>query len=117
MFDHIGRRIRTLARVICLMGFVISGIAMISIWITGGGLSSRGGFTIFGAGLLAGVAGALTSWILGSLAYGFGVLIEDVEAIRHFTEDTQYGVESLRRLGEEYRRGGPRQRPAEEAEG
>lgn len=115
MFDHIGRRIRTLARIICLAGFVVSGIAMIGIWITGGGLSGSGGFAIFGAGLLAGVAGALCAWVFGCLAYGLGQLIEDTEAIRHFTEDTQYCAEELRRMGEEVRRL-QRPRPSEETQ-
>ena len=115
MFDHIGKRIRTLAWLVCLAGMVLSGIGMISIWITGGGLSASGGFSIFAIGLLTGLVGALLSWFLGCVTYGFGQLIEDTEAIRHYSEDTQYCVETLRRMGEEYRRGSQRNRaPAED---
>ena len=115
MFEHIGRRIRALAWLVCLTGFVLSGIGMIGIWITGGGLSASGGFSIFGVGLLTGLVGALLSWFIGCVTYGFGKLIEDTEAIRRYSEDTQYGVETLRRMGEEYRRVSQRNRaPAEE---
>lgn len=110
MFEHIGSRIRILARIICLAGFVVSGIAMIGIWITGGGLNGRGGFTIFFTGLLTGLLGGLIAWIMGTLAYGFGQLVEDAEAIRHCCEDTQYCADALRRMGEEQRRSGQRQR-------
>ena len=105
MFDNIASRLRGLARLILLVGFVISGIAMIGIWITGGGLSGRlGGFTIFVFGLLTGALGCLVSWMASLFTFGFGKLIDDTEAIRHNTEDTQYSADALRRMGEEQRR-------------
>ena len=107
MFDNIGGRIRTLARFICFAGLVISGIGMIAIWITGGGMAGRGGFTIFVVGLMTGALGALASWVAGCLIFGFGQLIEDTRVLRQTCEDTQYCAESLRRMGEELRRGAP----------
>ena len=105
MFENIGGKIRTLAKLIFLVGVLISGIAMIGIWITGGGLAGRGGgFTVFIFGLLAGGLGCLASWLCALYTYGFGQLIEDTEAIRHNTEDTQYAADALRRMGEERRR-------------
>lgn len=107
MFDNIGGRIRTLAWIICFAGLVVSGIAMIAIWITGGGMAGRGGFTIFVVGLMTGALGALTSWVAGCLIFGFGQLIEDTRVLRQTCEDTQYCAESLRRMGEELRRSAP----------
>ncbi|MBR1559287.1 MAG: hypothetical protein IJ646_03500 [Clostridia bacterium] len=104
MFENIGGKIRTLARLIFLIGVVLSGIAMISIWITGGGSSGMGGFSVFLYGLLAGALGCLCSWVSALFTYGFGKLIEDTEAVRHNTEDTQYHADALRRMGEERRR-------------
>ena len=116
MFDNIASKIRGLARLMLLVGFVISGIAMIGIWITGGGLSGRGsGFTVFIYGLLTGGLGCLGSWMCALLTYGFGKLIDDTEAIRHNTEDTLYSADALRRMGEERRRGAA-QRAEEEDE-
>jgi hypothetical protein len=50
--------------------------------------------------------------------YGFGQLIEDTEAIRHNTEDTQYSADALRRMADERRRSGGAKpyQPEEEAE-
>ncbi len=116
MFDNIAGKIRGAARLILLVGLVISLIAMIGIWITGGGLSGRGGgFTVFVYGLLAGALGCIGSWIMALYTYGFGQLIEDTEAIRHNTEDTQYSAEALRRMADERRRANaPKPRQAEE---
>ena len=104
MFDNIGSKLRMLARIICLVGILISVIAMIGIWITGGGMADRGGFTIFASGLVTGVLGALCAWGLGVMTYGFGQLVDDTEAIRHNTEDIQYHADAIRRLTEERRR-------------
>ena len=116
MFENIAGKIRGAARLILLVGLVMSLIVMISIWITGGGLSGRGGgFTVFVYGLLAGALGAIASWIGALFTYGFGQLIEDIEAIRHNTEDTQYSADALRRMADERRRGNiPKPRQAEE---
>ncbi|GEM_PF-1939538 len=106
MFDNIGGKLRGLAKLILLVGLVISVIGMIGVWITGGGLSGRGGgFTVFIYGLLAGALGALASWVTAIMTYGFGQLIEDTEAIRRNAEDAQYHLDALRRMGEERRRG------------
>ena len=119
MFDNIAGKIRGAARLILMVGLVISLIAMISIWITGGGLSGRGGgFTVFVYGLLAGALGCISSWVMALYTYGFGQLIEDTEAIRHNTEDTQYSADALRRMADERRRSGGAKpyQPEEEAE-
>lgn len=115
MFDHIGRKIRMLARVVFLVGLVFSAVGMIGMWITGAGLGDHaGGFTIFIVGLLIGMVSCLASWMAGCVLTGFGQMVEDAEAIRRNTEDTQYAMESLRRMAEEYRRAEKRARQQEE---
>lgn len=117
MFDNIGRKIKGLARLVFLVGLLFSGIGMISMWITGMGLGDHaGGFTIFLVGFLIGAVGCLLSWIAGCMLTGFGQLVEDAEAIRHNTEDSQYCLENLRRMAEEYRRSELRARQQEEAQ-
>ena len=106
MFDNIGGKLKSLARLILLVGLVLSIIVMIGIWITGGGLAGRGGgFTTFIFGLLAGALGALGSWGGSLVTFGFGQLIEDTQAIRQNIEDVQYSADALRRMTEERRRG------------
>lgn len=115
MFDNIGSKIKGLARLVFLAGIVFSLIGMIGMWITGFGLGDHaGGFTIFLVGLLIGVIGFLCSWVAGCLLTGFGQLVDDTEVIRHNAEDTQYCMENLRRMAEEYRRTGLRSRQQEE---
>ena len=117
MFDHIGSKLRGLAKLLCLVGILISVVAMITVWITGGGLSGRGsGFSVFVFGLLTGGLGSLASWVMALMTYGFGQLIEDTEAIRHDVEDLQYSADSLRRMGEARRRSSEQnKRPPEQA--
>lgn len=115
MFDNIGNKLKGLARIVFLVGVVFSGIGMIGMWITGVGLGDHaGGFTIFLVGLFIGAIGCLLSWVLGCLLSGFGQLVDDTEAIRHNAEDTQYCMDSLRRMAEEYRRMSARARQQEE---
>ncbi len=97
MFDNIGGKIKTLAKVLCWIGIILSIILGI-IMIIGGanvasnssyGYSSRSSGTT-GASVLVGiltmVLGSLGSWISSFFAYGFGQLIEDTEAIRRNTK-------------------------------
>ena len=115
MFENIGSKIRGLARLILLVGVMLSAIAMIGIWITGGGLSGRmNGFMVFLFGLLMGALGCLCAWVGAILIYGFGQLIEDTETIRHNTEDLQYEAEALRHMMEDRRRGPGAEREKEE---
>ena len=117
MFDNIGRKIRGLARIVCLVALAFSLIGMIGMWITGAGLGGHaGGFTIFVVGVLIGAVGSLFAWAAGCLLTGFAQLLEDAEAIRQNTEDVQYSLESLRRMAEEYRRSEKRARQQDETE-
>ena len=80
MWSNIGHKIKTLAKVICWIGIVLSVIAGIAV-IAGGNTVRSYGYTYNTGsttltGILVIVLGALGSW-LGSLTmYGFGELVE-----------------------------------------
>lgn len=73
MFDNIGKKIKSLANVLCWVGivaYVIAAIIMISIGVD----EYEDGLTIFGVILL--FVGPLMSWISSFFMYGFGELID-----------------------------------------
>ncbi len=91
MFDNIGSKIKTLAKVLCWLGIilsVISGIATIAAGANSGTSYNRYGYSsgsIAGVGVLGGiliiVLGCLGSWIGSFFMYGFGQLIENSDII------------------------------------
>ncbi len=83
MFDNIGGKIKTLAKVLCWIGIVASVIGGI-IMIVGTARSSNPGLGIL-LSLLYMALGCLISWVGSFFAYGFGELIENTEAIRRNT--------------------------------
>ena len=71
MYDNIGSKIKTLAKVLCwigIIGYIVLGIVLIF----------TSGFLI---GVLVGVVGALLSWIGPFILYGLGQLIENSDTI------------------------------------
>lgn len=76
MFDNIGRKIKTLAKVTCALGIAASILGACVIW----GQNSRYNSTIF-IGILVLVLGSLGSWIGSFFTYGFGELIENSEIL------------------------------------
>ena len=75
MFDNIGAKIKTLAKVVCWTGIVASVIWGISL-ITAGAATRNGGAIVL-SGLLVIVLGALASWVGSFLTYGFGEMVEN----------------------------------------
>lgn len=72
MFDNIGKKIKSLASILCWVGiiaYVIAAIIMIAI-----GVDEYDGLTAFGVILL--FVGPLMSWISSFFMYGFGELID-----------------------------------------
>lgn len=77
MFDNIGSKIKSLARIITwigIIGSVILGIIQIS---NGSRYSSYGGSPLIWSGLGTIVIGSLAAWISSFILYGFGELIEN----------------------------------------
>ena len=73
MFNNIGGKIKTLAKVICWIGIIsciITGIVLMAI---------NDDFVLIG--ILTAVVGSLLSWISSFVLYGFGQLVENSDVI------------------------------------
>ena len=82
MFTHIGRKIKTLAKVLCWIGivlFILAGLAMIAYGLIKGEVRMIVLMSL--AGIATGGVGALLSWVCSFLLYGFGQLVDKTEAI------------------------------------
>ena len=79
MFNNIGRKIKTLAKVLCWLGIiasVISGIAMVLTGVAFNSASVVRGYSATVDAELGGAA-AVVSWIGSFCMYGFGQLVEN----------------------------------------
>ena len=88
MFQNIGKKIKTLAVVVCWIGIagsVIGGIVMIAV-----GADSSGGDLLIRLGLPLIFLGPLFSWIGSFVLYGYGDMITRVRRI----ERKLYGQEN-----------------------
>ena len=74
MFNNIGKKIKTLAAVICWIGIISSVIAAIVLFICGLDWGDEAFFFLMA--ILVLVAGSLVSWIGSFFTYGFGELID-----------------------------------------
>ena len=88
MFQNIGKKIKTLAVVVCWIGIagsVIGGIVMCAV-----GADSSGGDLLIGLGLPLIFLGPLFSWIGSFVLYGYGDMITRIRRI----ERKLYGQEN-----------------------
>ncbi len=89
MFNHIGRKIKGLAKFICWIGILLS--ILVGVVIIAGGDASELSDAVEGAEQLAGmgwiggvlviIIGSLASWIGSFFMYGFGQLIENTDRL------------------------------------
>lgn len=79
MFDNIGSKIKSLAKIVCWAGIIITVIAGIVLLASGGDVSSP-------IGLVLVIAGPISSWIGSFFVYGFGELIEKTSEIAENTK-------------------------------
>lgn len=91
MYNNIGKKIKTLAKVLAWLGIAVSVIAGIAIIAGGGAMSSYGSsYNMGGSAAVAGITtiifGALGSWVSSFMLYGFGELIEKTTEIAKNTE-------------------------------
>ena len=80
MFNNIGSKIKSLAKVICWLGIIISVITGII-----GIINGTEQFTV--SGIITIIFGSLASWLGSFFAYGFGQLIENTDEIRKNTSE------------------------------
>lgn len=79
MYENIGGKIKTLAKVICwieIIACVVGGIVLCCI-----GADSRGGEILVLSGVALMILGPLFSWVGSFLLYGYGDLISRVQSI------------------------------------
>lgn len=72
MFNNIGKKIKALAKFLCILGIILSiliGVLMI--------LSHSGDPQTLFYGILVIVLGSLLSWVGAFFAYGFGELVDN----------------------------------------
>ncbi len=74
MFNNIGKKIKTLAVVLCILGMVGSLVGSVLIWTQSDGYEE---LILLGFAVL--LIGCLLSWLCSFFAYGFGQLIEKTE--------------------------------------
>lgn len=84
MFDDIGKKIKTLAKVVCVLGIIFS-------IIFGGRIMIRGfsspGDDLFFEGVLIIVIGCISSWLSVFVLYGLGELIDKTSSIEKMMAD------------------------------
>ena len=91
MFSNIGGKIKTLAKIICWIGIILSVVTGVIMMIhrTDIVITTSSGAEAIVSPLIAGltiiIVGCLTSWIGAFFAYGFGQLIENSEEIKKNT--------------------------------
>lgn len=78
MFSNIGGKIKTLARIICVLGIVISIFGGLILIIQGASYHES---SLTVTGVLVLFVGTIGSWIGSFFAYGFGELIENTTVI------------------------------------
>jgi hypothetical protein len=88
MYTNVGKKIKTLAKVICALGIISSFIIGI-IMIAGG--SSMGYYygnnnALIFPGLVVIILGSVLSWVSSLALYAFGEMTENVSAIKNSLE-------------------------------
>ena len=91
MFDNIGGKLKLLAKVVAVLGIIVSIIYGFVLIAQGNQLSSYGsslrstGSALSGIGWVVMIVGSLASWILSWGLYAFGELVENSETIVNWT--------------------------------
>jgi len=88
MFQNIGRKIKTLAKVICWVGIIGSVVGGVIMVLSGVGVlrfNAEAGVAAIMGGVLTVVLGSLFSWIGSFMMLGFGEIVEKVNEIAENT--------------------------------
>ena len=88
MYDNIGRKIKDLAKTICLLeafAAIIAGMIVIGTF-----ADAKDGTGMIGIGILIMLVGSLLAWISSWLLYGFGELIEKTSNIEIYLRPQSY---------------------------
>lgn len=80
MFDNIGRKIKSLAKITCWIGIILSVLAGIIMMGAGEGILS---------GILTALLGSLLSWVGNFMMAGFGDLVENTAEIAAYIRENR----------------------------
>lgn len=81
MFENIGGKIKTLAKVICWIGIILSLLVGVALIVTGLVAGGTNGITAVVYGVLIAVMGSFLSWIGAFVTYGFGEIVDNTRKI------------------------------------
>ncbi len=84
MFDDIGNKIKTLAKVVCALGMIGSIIGGIVICLEAVNRHSDSSFAL---GVLVALVGCILSWISVFVLYGFGELVDKTSSIERMLSE------------------------------
>ena len=82
MFDNIGKKIKTLTKVLVWVGIITSVIAGVVFFIIAEDVPEEEYGTYIGLGFAYLIGGPLLSWVSGFFMYGFGELVDNTCDIR-----------------------------------
>lgn len=88
MFQNIGKKIKTMAKVICWVGIIGSVVGGVIMVLSGVGVlqfNAEAGVAAIMGGVLTVVLGSLFSWIGSFMLLGFGEIVEKVDEIAENT--------------------------------
>ena len=85
MFDNIGSKLKTLAKVLCWIGIVLSVVAAIVMFTAASYSNSGESYVVMG--LITLIVGPLLSWVNSFVLYGFGELIDKTSSIERSVRD------------------------------
>ena len=106
MFNNIGKKIKTLAKVVCwigIIGGIISGLSLIAVGAAGSGITvSSNGSTSFVGGMALIIAGVillvllpLLAWVSSFMLYGFGDMVDNVSELKQSNEEVLNRVSNI----------------------
>ena len=111
MFNNIGGKIKTLAKVLCIIGVVLSIIWGLITMSTSAIALSRGNdsefvivISAFFIGIFVAAIGGLSSWIGSFCLYGFGELIDKATEIAENTANSSYVANNIDKINASLRR-------------
>lgn len=96
MYDNIGGKIKTVAKVVGFAGIGISILTGLLFLLVA---FSEEKFSFFGIGILVAFLGSLISWVSTIALYGFGQLVENTDVL---VQDSQINKSSLRYIRKAY---------------
>ena len=106
MFRNIGKKIKTLAKVLCwigIIGGVVSGLSLIAIGASGIGINVNNGTSynfvtgtgVIIVGIVLLIVLPLLAWVSSFMLYGFGDMVDNVAELKQSNEEMLNRVSNI----------------------